>query len=259
MGSRYGGLKQIEKIGPNGESLAELTAYDAWKHGCTKIILITREDAQEQIKEKFSKISKKIKTKFVLQKNPIRNRVKPLGTGHAVLCAENHINEPFIVANADDYYGSQSIKMLIRFLQSDQRSAIMTFPLRQTLSIHGGVSRGVCKIDKNNNLTEIKETHDLNEFTEGDPPVSMNLWGFQPSIFGSLKKSYKKFIDEIKDNDSEFLLPGFVQEEINQKKIQVKALYSGEKWCGVTYKEDFEYTKGEILKKFQKGIYPADL
>lgn len=258
MGSRYGGLKQIEKIGPNGESLAELTAYDAWQNGCTKIILIIREDFEEQIRKKFTKISKKIKTEFVIQKNPIKNRIKPLGTGHAVLCAKNNIDEPFIVANADDYYGNQSIKMLIRFLESNQKSAIMTFPLRQTLSMHGTVSRGICTVDSSKNLTEIKETHGLNQSTKENPRVSMNLWGFQPSIFEGLSKGYEKFINKVKDDNSEFLLPEFIQEKIKEEEFRVKVLDSDEKWCGVTYKEDFEYVKNEISKKFQKGTYPYD-
>ncbi len=258
MGSRYGGLKQIEEIGPNGESLAELTAYDGFRYGCNKIIFIIKEENEEAIRKKFKNVSKKIKTEFVIQKNPIKKRVKPLGTGQAVLCAKDFINEPFIVANADDHYGPQSIKMLVEFLKENQQSAIVTFPLKKTLSIHGSVSRGICEIDQKNNLSKIKETHGLKGPSKKNTPVSMNLWGFQPSIFQGLSESYKKFLNQLEDDSSEFLLPEFIEEKIIKENLKIKALYSDEEWCGVTYKEDFKHVKNEISKKFEEGKYPCD-
>ena len=258
MGSRYGGLKQIEEIGPNGESLAELTAYDGLKYGCSKIVFIIKEENEKTIREKFKKISEKIKTEFVIQKNPIKNRVKPLGTGQAVLCAKDHINEPFIVANADDHYGPESIKMLVDFLKENEQSAIVTFPLRKTLSTHGAVSRGICEINEKNNLTTIKETHGLKGPSEKNTPVSMNLWGFQPNIFEGLSESYERFLNELEDDNSEFLLPEFIEQKIKTENLEIKALCSNEEWCGVTYKDDFEHVRNKISKKFEEGRYPYD-
>tara|TARA_B100000029_G_C17584636_1_gene960764 strand:- start:45 stop:857 length:813 start_codon:yes stop_codon:yes gene_type:complete len=257
MGTRYGGLKQIEEIGPNGESLAELTAYDGLKYGCTKILFIIKEENEKIIREKFKKISEKIQTEFVIQKNPIKNRVKPLGTGQAVLCAKDHINEPFIVANADDYYGPKSINMLVNFLKENEQSAIVTFPLKKTLSTYGAVSRGICEINEKNNLTTIKETHGLKGPSEKKTPVSMNLWGFQPNVFEGLSESYKKFLDQLEDDNSEFLLPEFIEKKIKKENLQIKALHSNEEWCGVTYKEDLEHVRKKISKKFKEGKYPS--
>lgn len=288
MGSRYGGLKQIDPIGPNDEIIIEYSVYDAIKAGFSKVVFVIKEELKETFREKIGKkIEKVIDTEYVFQDINFgipksfcipRGRVKPWGTGHAIYCCKNIINGPFAVINADDFYGQSTYKLIYDYLVSNTNEydyTMVGFVLENTLTENGTVARGVCEIDKNKNLisiterTKIKRIGNITKYTEDeklwvdikkDNIVSMNIWGFKPTIFEELENEFKLFLNNMDKDDlkSEFYIPSVVDNMIKQNKANVKVLVSNEQWYGVTYKEDKENVCKNISNLMGR-IYPDKL
>jgi len=285
IGSRYGGIKQIDGFGPSGETIMDYSLFDALRCGFDKIVFIVRKDILETVKEKFgARLKGKAQVDYVIQSQDIliptqyRNaeRTKPWGTGHAMLCARDVVNEPFAVINADDFYGRQAFKSLAAFFKDrdNATNAMVGYTLKDVLSDHGSVSRGCGETDANGFLksvvertTIVKENGKIiSKEKEGDrelspeTPTSMNFWGFHPAIF---PKAEELFIDFMKKNTgdmkAEFYIPLFVNELIRQGTEKVKVLSGGSTWFGVTYQEDKALVAGKIADLVKAGEYPAKL
>jgi NDP-sugar pyrophosphorylase family protein len=289
MGSRYGSLKQVDRFGPSGETIVEYSLYDALRAGFGKVVLVVRQEFIDDFKEIIlKKALKKADISFVCQE--LKNlppgfqvppdRKKPWGTGHAVMMADGAITKPFAVINADDFYGSDSYRIMVEFLSKKQPGGVeeyclVDYQLDNTLSESGSVSRGVCKVDSQGFLADITEHKKIcrngNKITgeaesagqvvfTGKEPVSMNLMGFRPSMFGHLKSQFINFLQaNISKNDAEFYLPFAMNEVIRSGGARVKVLHTKEKWFGVTYREDREMVMNSLRKLVAQGIYPADL
>ena len=263
LGSRYkNGIKQLEKVGPNNETIMEYSVISAKKSGIEEVIFILRKDIFTEFKEVIgNKIEKIIKTRYVFQEvdkipNEFKSdkRIKPWGTGHAILMLEE-MNNPFIVINADDYYGDEGFKNLYNFLTNVNNNSynycMSGFILKNTLSDNGGVSRGICKVS-NGYLEEITETYNIttNSDINMNSIVSMNMWGFTPTILKELKIKFDEFLKKNNEELSkEFLLSNIIDELIKTKKIIVKVLISNDKWYGITYSEDLLKIKKEFVNK----------
>ena len=288
MGSRYGSLKQVDSIGPSGEAIIDYSIYDAIKAGFGKVVFVIRKDIEDTFKEVFgNKFSEKIPVEYVYQEldnlpegvSVPEERVKPWGTGHAVLVAASAIKEPFAVINADDFYGSSSFQMLSDFLSplssEDTTHCMIGYQLDNTLSDFGYVSRGVCEISPEKLLLGVTErTHIQHkegkivfkegeeQWTqiEGDTIVSMNMLGFGPAVFEQYSAYFKEFIQKnIQELKAEFYIPTVVNRLVEERKGTVEVLASKEKWFGVTYKEDKEIAKDKVRVLIEKGVYPVDL
>ena len=277
MGSRFGGLKQIEPIGPNGQAIIDFSVYDAIEAGFSKVVFVIKHEIAKDFKEIIEKrIAKKVKVEYAYQevtKLPDgyicpADRTKPWGTAHAILCCKGIVNEPFAVINADDYYGKSAFKQMADFLMSNENDYSMVgFRLQNTLTENGHVSRGVCEIEngilqsvtERTKIMDCKYTEDDGKsWTALDPDtvVSMNLWGFTPDIFGYIEEDFKKFLDErINEPKSEYYLPSVVSSLIERNEKQVKVLIAEDKWYGVTYKEDKEKVVSAIVAKMDSGEY----
>ncbi len=288
MATRYGSMKQIQSFGPSGETIMDYSIYDAIRAGFGKVVFVIREDFAENFKSIFEpKLKGKIETDYVYQSLDAHmgahilsaERKKPWGTAHAVLCAKDTVKEPFAVINADDFYGKDSFKKAYEFLTAevnDRTYCIIGYELKKTLSDNGSVSRGVCEVGANNNLTAINErtkiyrnqegkityeddngqTHEVNE----DSPVSMNFWTFAPNAFGLMEESFRKFLDNNMTNlKAEFFIPIFGDEFIKSGKGVIKVIPTAAQWFGVTYKEDAPVVSADINKLVQSGEYPANL
>lgn len=285
IGSRYGGIKQIDGFGPHGETIMDYSLFDAIRAGFTKVVFIVRDEILEAVKEKFlHKLEGKVEVDFVIQssdkvvppefQNP--ERTKPWGTGHAMLCAEDAINEPFVVINADDFYGKESFAAIAEFFDKDTHGehAMVGYTLKDVLSEHGSVSRGCGERDaegflksvverttivKENGLIISKEKDGDRELSP-DIPTSMNFWGFQPSIFPFAKEQFLNFLKENHQNvKAEFYIPLLVNELINQNAGKVRVLAGSSNWFGVTYKEDKEEVSQKIKLQIAYGTYPEKL
>lgn len=287
MGSRYGGLKQIEPVGPNGETIIEYSVFDAIRAGFGKVVFVIRESFALDFKVRFeSKLAGKIEIEYVYQEiNKLpegfdlpEERVKPWGTGHAVLMAKEIIFEPFAVINADDFYGPQAYQVIADFLKQSVKEnnyAMVGYQLDKTLSDFGGVSRGICETDKNNYLTKITETHKIRQQNAtiicesenketveltGNEPVSMNFWGFHPSVFKNIEDQFIEFLHtNIQLPKSEFYIPFVVFDMIKSGQTNVEVLKADSPWFGVTYKEDKPFVIEQIQKLTDKGVYPDNL
>jgi NDP-sugar pyrophosphorylase family protein len=285
IGSRYGGIKQIDGFGPHGETIMDYSLFDAIRTGFTKVVFIVRDEILETVRQKFEpKLRGKIDVEFVIQsldklipsqyKNP--ERAKPWGTGHAVLCAREVINEPFVVINADDFYGVDAFASIADFFARDSTGAhaMVGYKLKNVLSEHGSVSRGVGETDVDGNLTSVVERTTIvvdngiiiSKEKEGDlelspeAPTSMNFWGFQPSIFDFSASMFNEFLKNNHQNiKAEFYIPLIANEIIRQNKGKVKVLGGGNIWFGVTYKEDKEEVSNRIKELIKKGMYPERL
>ena len=287
MGSRYGGLKQVDGIGPSGETIIEYSIYDAIRAGFGKVVFVIRPDIEKVFKETISnKFEDKIKIAYAFQEidtpiegiNSFPEREKPWGTAHAVLVAKDKIDEPFAVINADDYYGISAFETMADFLINDctpDQYAMIAYIVQNTLSDNGTVSRGVCAMDKNSNLTDVVERFKVHRegnqvFCEDERGnrleissqslVSMNFWGFHPDIFEVIRKQFVAFVAENSDKPkAEFFIPLVVNQQIKSGAAKVKVLSNDEQWYGVTYQED----KAMVQKAFEgltiKGNYPAPL
>ena len=277
MGSRFGGLKQIEPIGPKGEAILDFSVYDAVKAGFTKVVFVIKHAIEKDFKEFVgNRIEKKVKVEYVFQEidklpegyNCPEGREKPWGTAHAILCCKDVVKEPFAVVNADDFYGRSAFVKMAEFLKSDSDDyAMVGFRLMNTLTENGYVSRGVCDIEKGElkSVTERTKIMDC-KYTEDDGAtwtalpedtvVSMNLWGFRPDVFRFIETGFKKFLDEKIDvPKSEYYLPAVVSERIENGEKSVKVLIAEDKWYGVTYKEDKQVVVDAIGKMVAGGCY----
>jgi NDP-sugar pyrophosphorylase family protein len=285
IGSRYGGIKQIDGFGPGGETIMDYSLFDAIRAGFTKVVFIVRDEILETVKEKFlPKLKGKVEVEFVVQsldrlvpdlyQNP--DRIKPWGTGHAMLCARDVIHEPFVAINADDFYGKESFAAIADFFAKDTAGnhAMVGYTLKNVLSEHGSVSRGCGEQDDNGflksvveRITIVKENGKIiSKEKEGDrelspeTPTSMNFWGFQPNIFDY---SMKLFEDFLKNNQgslkSEFYIPIIVNELVKGGKGRVKIISGSDTWFGVTYKEDKEEVSKRIKALVVSGEYPDNL
>lgn len=290
MASRYGSMKQIDPFGPNGETIIDYSIYDAIRAGFGKVSFIIREEFSEKFKEIFEpKLAGKIETDYVYQSYDLTpfgidrqiERSKPWGTAHAVLSARHQINEPFCVINADDFYGYEAFEKMAKFLTNevaDDKFSLMGYQIDKTLSDYGSVSRGVCKVDDEGNMTEINERLKVyfkevdgekriffeEDGVETELPrssrVSMNFWGFTPAIFGVSEELFKAFVPANEDNPkSEFLIPKVADELIKQGKATFKVLPTSQKWFGVTYPEDKPIVQENIAKLVKDGVYPEKL
>lgn len=280
MGSRYGGLKQLDAIGPSGETIIDYSVYDAIKAGFTKVVFIIRKDFEQEFKSKITdKYEGQIQVEFAFQDlNDLpdeftcpEGREKPWGTGHAILSARNVINEPFVAINGDDFYGRESFKVVADYYNKGANNfSMVAFQLDKTLSIFGGVTRGLCTV-KDEKLDTVIETDNLQKTDngvssdseielDGSEPVSMNVWGFTPILFKYLEENFVKFLSENgTEMKSEYLIPSVVNELIQRGQETVHVLRSGATWFGVTYKEDKPYVEGEIEKLVNEDEYPGKL
>ncbi len=280
MGSRYGGLKQLDEVGPKGETIIDYSVYDAIKAGFDKVVFIIRKDFAEEFKSKITdKYSRKIQVKYAYQDlNDLPDgfvcpdgRVKPWGTGHAILSAADLVNEPFVAINGDDFYGSGSFKVVADYYKNGAKDfSMVAFQLDKTLSTFGGVTRGLCTL-KDGKLDTVIETGDLVQTDngvasvrdiklDGNEPVSMNVWGFTPKLFDYLRADFSEFLKKYgTELKSEFLIPTVVNDLIQSGKEEVHVLRSEESWFGVTYKEDKQFVQSEILKLINAGVYSQHL
>ena len=280
MGSRYGGLKQLDAIGPSGETIIDYSVYDAIKAGFTKVVFIIRKDFEQEFKSKITdKYEGRIQVEFAFQDlNDLpdkftcpEGREKPWGTGHAIFSARDVINEPFVAINGDDFYGRESFKVVADYYRKGANSfSMVAFKLDKTLSSFGGVTRGLCTVN-DEKLNTVIETADLQKTDDGvssnrdieldgSEPVSMNVWGFTPILFKYLEEKFVEFLTENgTEMKSEYLIPSAVNELIQSGQETVHVLRSGAIWFGVTYKEDKPYVEGEIEKLVNKGEYPGKL
>lgn len=278
MGSRFGGLKQIEPVGKNGEAILDFTVYDAIKAGFTKVVFVIKHAIENDFKEFVgSRIAKKIKVEYVFQEidklpdgfTAPDDRQKPWGTAHAILCCKDVVNEPFAVVNADDFYGRSALQKVADFLKQEENNYCMVgFRLANTLTENGSVSRGVCEIDNQNCLTKVTERTKIIDckYTEDDGQswtslspdtvVSMNLWGFMPDIFEFIEKGFKEFLKtNINLPKSEYYLPTVVSSLIDNGQKNVEVLVAEDKWYGITYKEDKQKVVNAIGAMIDAGIY----
>lgn len=292
MGSRYGGLKQIDPIDDQGNLMIDFSIYDAIQAGFKKVIFIIKPELECDFRERIGdRISNYIEVEYAYQRiDPLpdgysvpQGRVKPWGTGHAILCCMDLVQGPFAVINADDYYGSHAFSMIYKELTKEQEKdafhySMVGYILENTLTEHGSVARGVCEVNDNGLLkkiterTRIEKHGDVAAYTEDDglswtdipltSTVSMNLWGFQNSILPILKEKFIGFLEEevVKNPmKAEYFLPGVVGDLLSQGKAVVTVLESKDKWYGVTYKEDKQVVMDAIRHMKDKGLYPKQL
>ncbi len=286
MGSRYGGLKQLDAIGPNGETIIDYSVYDAIQAGFGKVVFVIRESFAKEFEEKVSnKFKDKITVAFAFQSLDANvagipaepKREKPWGTGHAVLVARDVISEPFVVANADDFYGRSSYKTMADFLinrVSPDRFSMVGFELGKTLSLNGSVSRGVCETSSDGLLESVLERTKISKDETGvydlvddqrvdleeNVPVSMNLWGFHPDFFETLDKHFTTFVkNNYTKPRSEFYIPLVVNDLLVSKQAAVEVLPSSAQWYGVTYQEDKASVQSALSKLHKANVYPTPL
>lgn len=285
MGSRYGGMKQIDGVGSHGEPIIEFSIYDAKEAGFGKVVLIIKKEHEEAFRKALTdKIVPHMEVEFAYQDiNDVpagitvpEGRIKPWGTTHALLACRNIVHEPFAIINADDFYGKDAYRVICRFLEnevSDGHYAMVGYPCRNTLTDNGTVTRGLCEKDENGNLTHIVEIKEIAKkgdhavYRENgewkdlpdDALVSMNFWGFTPAIFDDCEKIFDSFIrKELAGNPMkcEHVIPTAVGQLVNEGKCTVKMLSSQDRWFGVTYKEDKPFVVSRIQEMKDKGIYP---
>jgi len=293
IGSRFGGgIKQLEPVGPSGEIIMDYSIYDALEAGFDKIVFIIRKDLEKDFKEIIgNRIERIVPVEYAYQElDNLPNgfikpdyRTKPWGTGHALLCAKDVIHDPFVVINADDYYGKEGFVKIHDYLVQQMNPeaewldiCMAGFQLGNTLSENGGVTRGVCEINKDGTLKRVTETYEImghSDFaagkTENGTPVeiplgqnvSMNMWGLSPAFINELEDGFPVFLSNIKKEDgkAEYLLPKIVDQLIQSGKAKVKVLETNDRWFGVTYKEDKPAVSSAIKKLAAEGIYPNQL
>ena len=288
MGSRYGGLKQIDPMGPSGETILDYSVFDALRAGFGKVVFVIRPDFEKDFHENVSaKFDKHIEVDYAFQTldnlptgwTIPEGREKPWGTTHAILCAKDAVGENFAVINADDFYGRESYQVLGDYLSNvDSTSSefsMVGFTLRNTLSDHGTVARGVCETNTEGFLTQIEEmtkvarsnngaenTYDDGRVVSlsGDEPVSMNMWGFTPRLFEHLDRVFQEFlVASGTDLKSECFIPMTVGQLVREGHISCRVLRTDSSWFGVTYREDKPVVQASIATLVEKGEYPANL
>lgn len=290
MGSRYGGLKQIDPVGPHGEIIIDYSLYDAMQAGFEKVVFIINHNIENDFKEVIGKrVAKKMEVGYVYQQldsmfpagmTPPKDRVKPWGTSHAILCCKDAVKGPFGIINADDYYGKSAYKVLYDRLKAAKDGekydfCMVGYVLENTLTDAGSVARGVCVSDEKHNLVDIVErlkiykTPDGAAYTEDDgktfvkipagSPVSMNMWGFTPSLFGELEARFPAFLKNAFEKNplkAEMLIPNEVGALLKEGKATVEVLSSPDRWFGVTYREDKPVVMEDLKKMTDAGVYP---
>lgn len=266
MGSRFGGLKQIAPIGPNGEIILDFSVYDAVKAGFDKAVIVIKKEIEKEFREACGKrIEKIIDVEYAFQEldklpsgyNVPGERQKPWGTGHAVLCARDKVDSPFAVINADDFYGQSSYQMIHDWLVENSGACMVGYQLGNTLTENGTVSRGICEVE-NGLLTSVTEhtALDKNSGIPLDTIVSMNMWGLDTGIFPYLEKEFKLFLDEhITEPKSEFFLPSAISKRIDEEHKPVSVLKTSERWYGVTYREDVLSVRSAMDRFISEGLY----
>lgn len=285
IGSRFGtGIKQLEPVDESNHIIMDYSIHDAIEAGFNHVVFIIRKDIEEEFKEiignRIAKTCKKygVTVDYAFQDiNDIpgtlpEGRTKPWGTGQAVLAAKKILDTPFIVINADDYYGKEGFKAVHEYLVNGGKSCMAGFVLKNTLSDNGGVTRGICKMDEQNNLTEVVETGNIVKTENGteadgvsidtDSLVSMNMWGLTQDFLDVLEEGFKKFFEkEVEKNPlkAEYLIPTFIGGLLEQGKMSIKVLRSNDTWYGMTYKEDVVSVKESFNQMLKKGVYKADL
>ncbi len=292
MGSRFGeGIKQLEPMGPNGEIIMDYSIYDAVEAGFNKVVFVTRNDLLDILKDVIgNRVSQRIPVEYVIQDlsdipegfHVPSGRTKPWGTGQAVLACKGIIDTPFVVINADDYYGKEAFKVIHDYLTEEHDSdrendfCMAGFILGNTLSDNGGVTRGICSVDESGRLVGLRETKGIVKTANGaacegedgkmapcdiHSYVSMNIWGFTADFLDILKKGFYEFLSGLEGEDvsSEFLLPMFVDSLIQEGKASVRVLETNDKWFGVTYKEDKPLVVESIRRLIAEGKYPEKL
>jgi len=290
LATRYGGDKQITGMGPNNEILLEYSVFDAVRAGFTKVVLIIRKEMLDSVRKLCGdRLSKKIKVAYAFQDysslptsyHVPEGRKKPFGTVHAVLCAKDYVNEPFAVINADDYYGVESFQQMHDFLVergTSDRMAMVGYKLKNTVSLYGDVTRGLCSLDASGALTDVREVQKIRLHQDGtitdssaedgkvfplDPEalVSMNFWGFHPGIFDSMGKAFREFLERLGTDDlrSEYPLPVMVDRLLKKGEVSVDVLKTSSKWFGVTYQEDRPLVQQSLQELHDKGVYPEKL
>ena len=285
MGTRYGGVKVPEPVGPGGEGIIDYSVHDARRAGFGRIVLVIRREMEQWIKQRISEqYERRLGLEYVYQelaRLPLGfhvppGRVKPWGTTQAILSAANTIHEPFAVINAHDFYGAESYRVLAHHLQSGtQEYATVGFVLRHTLSDFGTVARAVCSLDAKGYLDEILELksiertggHAINTDADGretrlsgDEIVSMNMWGFTPAVFPQLSEEFEKFLERnAKSTDAECYIPNAVNGLLAGGKARVKVLRCVDAWFGVTYREDHDRAVERIRQLIETGVYPRKL
>jgi NDP-sugar pyrophosphorylase family protein len=289
VGSRFGGLKQLEAVGPGGETLLEYSVFDASRAGFARVVLVVRPGMEDAFRSRFdSGMARALPLEVVPQDAaelpigfaPAPQRVKPWGTGHAVLAAEPALEGAFAVVNADDFYGAESFRELHRFLTTQRREAVprfamVGFEIGPTLSRSGPVSRALCRVDERGCLQGIVEIRELWKRGDGgfyldadgvevevpaDRRVSMNIWGFTPQVFAELGRRFREFLERQGSRpDAEFLVPDVIQDLVSEGKVRVEVLRGAGSWCGITYPEDLRRVTELLAAKVARGDYPADL
>ncbi|WFB35023.1 sugar phosphate nucleotidyltransferase [Kiritimatiellota bacterium B12222] len=286
MGSRYGGLKQIDPVGPAGEVILDYSVHDALSAGFGKIVFVIRRDIEEAFKTQVGrKYENRIQVEYAFQQiddlpagQPVpEGRVKPWGTLHAMLAAKSIVNEPFGVINADDFYGPGAFQLLADALKARESSSgefiLVAYPLAHTVSLHGTVSRGVCEVEADK-LKKVEECHEIHpvasgieinrggqvETVSGETLVSMNTWGFTPDFFQQAEIGFAKFLADMKDPlRSECYIPTMVQDLMDAGQAEVEVLAATDHWLGVTYPEDKEAVQNGLAKLVEAGVYTNPL
>lgn len=293
IGSRFGGgIKQLEPVGPNGEIIMDYSIHDALEAGFDKIVFIIRRDLEKDFKEIIgNRIEKIVPVEYAFQEKDDLpegfsvpdGRTKPWGTGQAILAARDVIHEPFLVINADDYYGKEGFKRLHEYMVNEMEEdgdsydmCMAGFILANTLSENGGVTRGMCAVDENGFLTKVTETYDIYKAEDGmhastrdgepvsvneEDHVSMNMFGLPAKFMKELEEGFPKFLSEVKEGDlkAEYLLPTIIDRCIQEGKGRVRLLETPDKWFGVTYKEDKPAVVASIRQLIEAGVYPEKL
>ena len=289
MGSRYGGLKQMDQVGPSGEAIIDYSIYDAIRAGFEKVTFIIRKNIEKEFREVFeSKLKGAIETEFIFQELEMvpegisfsSERVKPWGTAHAVWVAKDYIREPFVVINADDYYGAGSYQTIADYLMQDNivnssKYGMVGYQVQHTLSDFGSVTRGVCEASDDDFMKAVVERTEIvregqqiyyidkeegKVSLSGDELVSMNFWGFTPSIFDHFEKAFTEFINENAGKQKkELYIPKVVNDLVAREIASVKILPSRDQWFGVTYREDKPVAVEHIRKLVEQGVYPDNL
>lgn len=283
LGSRYGGIKQMEGVGPHREILLEYAVYDALRVGYDRIVVILRPDIVDDFRERVGKkLEGRIPLSYAIQDfstipdfyNIPADRIKPFGTIHALLCAKDYIDGPFAVLNADDYYGRNAFTELrgtLETLHGAGDGCMVAYQMKNTISPYGSVTRGICAT-ANGQLTQIDETHEITLLSDGrivvgdreipgETPVSMNLWGFTREVLDDMEVYFHDFLRTLSPDDikSECLLPVYVGDRLNEGKLGIRVLTTDGSWFGMTYREDREITTRSLRALIDQGIYPEEL
>jgi UTP-glucose-1-phosphate uridylyltransferase len=288
LGSRCGGLKQIEPVGPSGEIMLDYSVFDAIRAGFGKVVFVIRHDIEKEFREAIgSHFVHRIPIAYAYQERTDlpegfsvpSDRTKPWGTAHAVLCCKAEVQEPFAVINADDFYGAESYEVIARYLQAlaprANAYAMVGFRLANTLSDHGSVTRGICEVDAHQMLEGVAERFKIEKAAggaryenehgqwvalQGHEIASMNMFGFTPTLFGFLAEKFPVFLKKAAGQPgAEFMMPAVIDELIHERKITMQVLTTPEKWFGITYREDKPFVAAGIRRLIEKGAYPEKL